>query len=80
MVRKLWAICAACGAEYDYEFGSRIFHRIGGDDEPGGPDMARSHDHLAREDLPRRVELTALPPTQGYSFDAAQLARRAGTP
>lgn len=27
MVRKLWAICAACGAEYDYDFGSRTFHR-----------------------------------------------------
>ena len=35
MVRSLWAICAACGAEYDYDFRSRIFHRVAGDDEPG---------------------------------------------
>jgi hypothetical protein len=30
MIRSLWAICAACGAEYDYDFRRRIFHCVGG--------------------------------------------------
>ena len=28
LIRRLWAICAACGAEYDYDFRARTFHRI----------------------------------------------------
>jgi hypothetical protein len=27
LVRHLWAICAACGAEYDYDVRARTFHR-----------------------------------------------------
>jgi len=27
LVRHLWAICAACGAEYDYDVRARAFHR-----------------------------------------------------
>jgi hypothetical protein len=33
MIRSLWAICAACGAEYGYDFGPCIFHRAAGGDE-----------------------------------------------
>jgi hypothetical protein len=29
LVRHVWAICAGCGAEYDYDAGSRTFHRAG---------------------------------------------------
>ena len=39
MIRSLWAICAACGAEFDYDFRSRIFHCIAGSGEPGVPDQ-----------------------------------------
>ena len=28
MIRSLWAVCAACGAEYDYDFRSRVFRRV----------------------------------------------------
>lgn len=28
MIRSLWAICAACGVEYDYDFRIRIFRRV----------------------------------------------------
>ena len=28
LIRHLWAICCACGAEYDYDARSRTFHRI----------------------------------------------------
>ena len=28
LVRHLWAICTACGAEYDYNFRARTFHRV----------------------------------------------------
>jgi hypothetical protein len=46
MVRNLWAICAACGAEHDYDFRSRIFHRVAGDDEPGDqPQLSRARFH-----------------------------------
>ena len=34
MVRRLWAICAACGAEYDYDFRSRMFVRVARNNEP----------------------------------------------
>src|ERR1700741_4434169 len=30
LVRHVWAICAACGAEYDYDAGTHTFHRVGG--------------------------------------------------
>ena len=33
MIRSLWAICV-CGAEYDYDFRIRIFHRVAGSDDP----------------------------------------------
>jgi hypothetical protein len=26
MIRSLWAVCAVCGAEFNYDFHSRIFH------------------------------------------------------
>jgi len=28
LVRRVWAICAACGAEYDYDAHTHTFHRI----------------------------------------------------
>jgi hypothetical protein len=28
LIRHLWAICGACGAEYDYDARSHTFHRI----------------------------------------------------
>ena len=28
LIRHLWAICGACGAEYDYDSGSHTFHPI----------------------------------------------------
>jgi hypothetical protein len=34
LVRHVWAICAACGAEYDYDAGARTFHRVGGSGMP----------------------------------------------
>ena len=39
MTRGLWAICCACGAEYNYDFHSRIFHCVTGSGEPGAPDQ-----------------------------------------
>ena len=33
MIRSLWAICAACDAEYDYDFRARAFSRAA---TPGG--------------------------------------------
>ena len=29
LIRHVWAICAACGAEYDYDAGAHTFHRVG---------------------------------------------------
>jgi hypothetical protein len=37
MIRSLWAICAACGAEYDYDFRSRIFGRVARSDGSDHP-------------------------------------------
>jgi hypothetical protein len=34
LVRHVWAICAACGAEYDFDAGARTFHRVGGSGMP----------------------------------------------
>jgi hypothetical protein len=34
LVRHLWAICAACGAEYDCDFRARTFHRVAGSGLP----------------------------------------------
>jgi hypothetical protein len=34
LVRHVWAICAACGAEYDFNAGARTFHRVGGSGMP----------------------------------------------
>jgi hypothetical protein len=28
LIRHLWALCGACGAEYDYDARSHTFHRI----------------------------------------------------
>jgi hypothetical protein len=39
MIRSLWAVCAVCGAEFNYDFRSRIFHCIAGSREPGVPDQ-----------------------------------------
>lgn len=30
LIRHVWAICAACGAEYDYDAGAHTFHRADG--------------------------------------------------
>jgi hypothetical protein len=38
LVRRIWAICIACDAEYDYDPRARTFHRIarsGAPDDPG---------------------------------------------
>jgi hypothetical protein len=45
MIRSLWAVCAACGAEYDYDFRSRVFRRVTGNDEPGDSDKANAFDY-----------------------------------
>ena len=37
LIRYVWAICAACGAEYDYDAGAHTFHRVG---RSGIPDDA----------------------------------------
>jgi hypothetical protein len=29
LIRHVWAICAACGAEYDYDADAHTFHRVG---------------------------------------------------
>lgn len=42
MVRSLWAVCAGCGAEYDYDFRSRIFHRPSRSNEPDDPSKVRA--------------------------------------
>jgi hypothetical protein len=34
MVRSLWAICTACGAEYDYDFRTHVFVRVARNNEP----------------------------------------------
>jgi hypothetical protein len=39
MIRSLWAVCAVCGAEFSYDFHSRIFRCIAGSGEPGVPDQ-----------------------------------------
>jgi hypothetical protein len=33
LIRHVWAICAACSAEYDYDTGSHTFHRTGIQDD-----------------------------------------------
>jgi hypothetical protein len=37
LIRHVWAICAACGAEYDYDGSAHTFHRVG---RSGIPDDA----------------------------------------
>jgi len=69
MVRKLWAICAACGAEYDYDFGSRIFHRVTGTDEPGNPDEVAAVTEIP--DLDDRVWLPAARPIADVACDVS---------
>lgn len=35
LARHVWARCAACGAEYDYDPGARVFHRVAASGMPG---------------------------------------------
>jgi hypothetical protein len=42
MIRSLWAVCAACGAEYDYDFRSHIFSRVARSNEPDDPSKISS--------------------------------------
>jgi hypothetical protein len=39
LIRHVWAICAACGAEYDYDARVHTFHRVGRSGIPD--DMAK---------------------------------------
>ena len=55
MIRRLWAICTACGAEYDYDFSGRVFHRVS--DEPGHSDKAAASSEIP--DLDDRVWIPA---------------------
>lgn len=40
LIRHLWAICGACGAEYDYDADSHTFHRIARSGVPDDADEA----------------------------------------
>ena len=68
-VRSLWAICAACGAEYDYDFGSRIFRRVAGSDEPGNRDKAHASSTIPN--LDDRVWLPASHPVADFVCDVS---------
>jgi hypothetical protein len=37
LIRHVWAICAACGAEYDYDARARTFHRASDVRPPPSP-------------------------------------------
>jgi hypothetical protein len=37
LIRRVWAICAACGAEYDYDARTQTFHRASDVQPPGSP-------------------------------------------
>jgi hypothetical protein len=69
MVRKLWAICSTCGAEYDYDFRNRIFHRVAGSDEPRDPDKAASSSTIPN--LDDRVWLPAARPVADFVCDVS---------
>jgi hypothetical protein len=69
MVRKLWAICAACGAEYDYDFASRIYHRVAGSDEPGRPDNVPASSQMPNLDY--RVWIPAARPIADFVCDVS---------
>jgi hypothetical protein len=69
MVRSLWAICAACGAEYDYDFRTRIFGRVAGSDGPPDPDQV--HTPSAIPDLDDRVWLPAARPIKDFICDVS---------
>jgi hypothetical protein len=67
MVRRLWAICTACDAEYDYDFRSRIFHYVAGSDEPG--DQGKVSASSAIVDLDDRAWLAAAQPVANFVCD-----------
>jgi len=69
MVRSLWAICEACGAEYDYDFRSRIFRRGAGSDGPGDPDKASASSTIPN--LDDRVWLPAARPIEDFVCDVS---------
>jgi hypothetical protein len=69
MIRSLWAICAACGTEYDYDFHSRIFHRVAGSDRPGDLDKANASSTIPN--LDDRVWLPAARPIEDFICDVS---------
>jgi hypothetical protein len=69
MIRSLWAICAACGAGYDYDFHSRIFRRVAGSDEPGNRDKAHALSTIPN--LDDRVWLPAARPVENFVCDVS---------
>jgi hypothetical protein len=69
MIRSLWAICAAFGTEYDYDFHSRIFHRVAGSDRPGDLDKANASSTIPN--LDDRVRLPAARPIEDFICDVS---------
>jgi hypothetical protein len=69
MLRSLWAICTACGAEYDYDFSSRIFRRVAGRDGPGNPDKANASSTIPN--LDDRIWLPATRPVADFVCDVS---------
>jgi hypothetical protein len=69
MIRSLWAICAACGAEYDYDFRSRIFRRVADSDQPDNRDNAYASSTIP--DLDDRVWLPATRPIEDFVCDVS---------
>jgi hypothetical protein len=42
LIRRVWAICAACGAEYDYDAGAHTFLRVVRSGVPDDEDKANA--------------------------------------
>jgi hypothetical protein len=69
MIRSLWAICAACGTEFDYDFRSRIFRRVAGSDAPGDPDQVQASSTIPN--LDDRVWLPAARTIEDFICDVS---------
>jgi hypothetical protein len=70
LVRHLWAICVACGTEYDYDARARIFHHAARSDVPDS-DQGKVSASPAIPDLDDRVWLPAARPITDFVCDVS---------
>ena len=55
MIRRVWAVCTNCGAQYGYDDSLRTSDRLTGSDVPGGGPMSELPSHAR----PRRPYLAS---------------------